>query len=203
MKSKQARAAAMSKALGVVTLALSCVSCCFGGGLAASAYPPSPVPVQASNCHYYQVYEATSPTGKYDSQCGYVVRFSELLGDMKHPADGYLLQADWGDVPPTEADCASSHTVGMAWGYHCDNADCTQGHWVQIGEWQTRAGYWNSVSNKCYLSLGFGGGDMDYKTVQVQVRAYRGSVQMRAKGYIYVYRNTGQCPSAPADTGRH
>jgi hypothetical protein len=41
----------------------------------------------------------------------------------------------------------------------------------QIGEWQTRAGSWNSVSNKCYLSLAFVAGATDYETVQVQVRA--------------------------------
>jgi hypothetical protein len=45
------------------------------------------------------------------------------------------------------------------------------------------------VSNKCYLSLAFVAGATDYKTVQVQVRAYRASglntQQKRAKGYIY------------------
>jgi hypothetical protein len=189
-------------ALGVAMLALGCVSCnVCSGPKNADAFPSSPVPVQESLCHYYQTYTATSPTVNYDSDCGYTVAFGPM-GDLKRPQDGYLLEADWGDVPPTQADCASSHTAGTAWGYRCDNRHCLHGDWEQIGKWQTHTGSWNSVSNKCYLGVSFVAGATDYQTVQVQVRAYSGSgankQQKRAKGYIYVYRHTGHCASAPA-----
>lgn len=200
------------KTLVAGALALSCVSCtdgeCTGPGN-AWAFPSQPVPVQEDLCHYYQVYQAISPTTSYPD-CGYTVAFGPQ-GDLKHPGDGYWLQADWGEVVTTPADCENSHTSGQAWGYRCEGFHCADlGQWERIGDWKTRSGYWNSVSNACYLGLSFSAAGINYNTVQVQVNAYRGSgankVAKRAKGHIYVFRHTGHCLTAtpaPTPTPRH
>ena len=113
------------------------------------------------------------------------------------------------EVVASQAECEDSHTWGQAWGYRCSNPHCQQGDWERIGQPQSRKGHWNSVSNVCYLSLGFTASDVDYLTVQVQVDAYRGSgttkVQKRPKGYIYAFQHTGGCltatPAAPTHRG--
>lgn len=187
------------KTLLALVLALSSASCteCTGPGN-AWAYPNTGVPVEKVQCQYYQIYQAISPTTDYPS-CGYTVAFGPQ-GQLMHPADGYLLQAEWGEVVASQAECEDSHTSGQAWGYRCDNAHCTAGEWENFGALKSRSGYWNPVSNTCYLSLGFNASGVDYNTVQVQVNAYSGSgsskVRRRAKGYIYVFRHSGGCLTA-------
>ena len=189
------------KTLIAVALRLSCVRCTECTGPAnASAFPSASVPVQETQCFYYQVYEAVSPTASYPT-CGFTVAFGPK-GDLKHPADGYLLQADWGEPVTTQADCEKSHTSGQAWGYRCENPDCTQGEWERIDSSKSRSGSWNSTSKTCYLGLSFSTAGADYSTVQAQASAYRGSgtskEYRRAKGHIYVFRNTGRCYTATA-----
>jgi hypothetical protein len=193
------RALGLPKSLIAVGLGLSCVRCTECTGPAnAEAFPSSPVPVEETQCFYSQVYEAASLTASYPS-CGFTVAFGPK-GDLKHPAHGYLLQADWPEPVTTPADCTVSHTSGQAWGYRCDNRDCTQGAWERIDSWKTRSGYWNATSKSCYLGLSFSAASADYLTVQVEVSAYRGSgtskEYRRANGHIYVYRNTGHCQVA-------
>lgn len=168
----------------------------------ADDFASRPVPVQHGQCEDYQEFQATSAQPSNGAQCGgYTVAFGPL-GDLKRTWKRYQLKASWGDAPLTAANCATAHLAAAAWGYRCDNTACTAGAWERIEPARSRAGSWNSVSQVCYIELGFVKSNKVYKTLNIDVIATQGSgasaVRKRAKGWIYAGKGNGGCASASA-----
>jgi len=199
MRYAQAMAMAMVSWLATAVSAAEPSFC--SGPQNADAFPSKPVRVTTTQCHYYQQYEATSPTANYASSCGgYTVAFGPK-GGLKHPQHGHDIWVRWGDTAPTAATCAAAHVEGIAWGYRCGDKKCATGDWEQIGTAKSGSGNWNTVSKVCYNELVFvAKPESDYLTISVDARAYRqqGATKTpkRVKVKIYAYRHTGKCVSA-------
>jgi hypothetical protein len=171
----------------------------------ADAFPSQPVPVKTRPCEDYQRFEATSPGPSTGSSCGgYTVAFGPM-GDLKHYWKRYNLRANWADAPPTAATCGNTYVAATAWGWRCDNADCSAGDWELIHAPYRRQGTWNSVSNVCYTDISWVAplGKV-YKTLTLDIIGTVGTAanapRKRVHGIIDASRGNGTCASASATT---
>jgi hypothetical protein len=166
----------------------------------ADDFPSNPVPVSENRCELFQEFKATSPNANYGSSCGgFTVSFGPM-GDLRHNWTRYSLKAGWGDAPLTAANCATARLAAIAWGYRCDNADCSVGAWERIGTPRSRAGTWNATSQICSLEVAFAAADKVYNTLSIDVIATQAqgqsTVRKRAKGSIVASRGNGKCYSS-------
>ncbi len=163
----------------------------------ADAAPTQPVAVQEDTCSYYQRYEATSAGPSNGGSCGgFVVAFGPL-GDLKTHWKRYTLNATWGDLQLTQAQCSKARLSAVAWGERCTNADCTSFAWEKIGVPLSKKGTWGANGNRCYLEHQFSNGQNHYRTLKVDVIAslQEGSqaVRKRARGAIRAEGGNGKC----------
>lgn len=163
----------------------------------AHAFPSSPVPVVAEQCADVQTFVATSAKPITGAYCGgFLVAFGPM-GDLKPYLDDIALQADWGDEPPNEANCASATVAAAAWGARCTNKLCTTGEWEKIGATFHTKGTWNAISKTCYLGFSFTSSKKQFRTLNLEIVATQvengQTVRKRAKGTIIAQRGNGQC----------
>ena len=166
----------------------------------ADAFPSQPVPVQKRPCEDYQRFESTSPGPSTGGTCGgYTVAFGPM-GDLKRYWARYNLRAYWADTTPTAATCGSSYLAATAWGWRCDNADCSAGAWELIHAPYRRQGSWNVNSNTCYTDVSFTTSGKVYKTLNIDIIGTQGTAanapRKRVRGVIDVSRGNGTCASA-------
>ena len=165
----------------------------------ADDFPSSPVPIQEGKCEIYQEFKSISPNANYGGSCGgFTVAFGPK-GDLKLAMKRYRLRADWGDTGPTPALCAGARVTAAAWGYRCDDTDCTAGAWERIGTAKSRNGSWSRPDKRCVLELTFLASNKTYQTLNVDVIASQkqgGTTERRrAKASIYAERGNGKCVS--------
>lgn len=166
----------------------------------ADALPTQPVPEQEDTCSRFQRYEASSPGPSDGGSCGgFVVAFGPL-GDLKTNWKKYTLNATWGDLQLTQAQCTQARLSAVAWGERCTNADCTSFAWEKIGVPLSKKGTWGANGNRCYLEHQFINIQNHYRTLKIDVIAslQEGSqtVRKRAHGAIRAERGNGKCFSA-------
>lgn len=163
----------------------------------ADALPTQPVPEQEDTCSRFQRYEATSAGPSDGGSCGgFVVAFGPL-GDLKTTWKKYTLNATWGDLQLTQAQCSKARLSAVAWGERCTNADCTSFAWEKIGVPLSKKGTWGANSKRCHLEHQFINIQNQYRTLKVDVIAslQEGSqtVRKRAHGAIRAERGNGKC----------
>ena len=171
----------------------------------ADAFPSDPVPVTPGNCDNYQRYVATSVKPSTGGSCGgFAVAFGPM-GDLRPFLDQINLTADWGDTPLTEAQCAKAKVAAIGWGARCLDDQCNDAEWEQLGAPKQRAGFWNSNSKVCYISVNFVSSDKKFKTLNLDIIATveenGKAVRKRAKGTIYASHPNGKCFKATTKPG--
>jgi hypothetical protein len=179
---------------------------CNGPQSGTDASPLDPVPVTAGRCEDYQQYTSTGPSATSFSCGGYTVAFAPA-GNLQPKLYRVNLQADWGDTPLTQTQCAKARIAAVAWGARCANERCRPEatKWEKIGAGpKQRSGKWNSISNVCYIGVNFVSADESkmYRALHVDIIATLEeggqTVRKLAKGTIYAARPNGKCLSSPA-----